>query len=230
MNEVDRIRATYERRKWRQKETTYSYFSPGNLFLVHERQRKELALLRRYGCASLREKRVLEIGCGTGGRMRELVLWGARPENLYGVDLIDERIREARQINPGIHYAVGNAERLEFEDKQFDLLLLSTCFTSILEKEMKVHVADEALRVLRDDGIILWYDFRYDNPWNPDVKGIGKRELRELFGNSNFHFTSVTLVPQIARRLAPTSWLTCELLARIPFLRTHYLVVITKRR
>ena len=52
----------------------------------------------------------------------------------------------------------------------------STCFTSILDQEMKKSIAREVLRVLKDEGIILWYDFRYNNPKNPDVKGIEKKK------------------------------------------------------
>jgi hypothetical protein len=38
----------------------------------------------------------------------------------------------------------------------------------------------------------------------------------------------VTLAPPIARRLAKWSWLACELLHVIPWLRTHDLVLIQK--
>lgn len=32
------------------------------------------------------------------------------------------------------------------------------------------------LIVLKNDGIVLWYDFRYNNPNNLDVKGIEKKK------------------------------------------------------
>ncbi len=229
MNEIERIRERYERRKRCNKEALYSCFEPGNLFLSHERQRKMLAMLKVQGCANLWQKRILEIGCGTGGCLRELVLWGANPDNLYGIDLLEDRIEEAHQINPNIHYTVGNAETLSFENNCFDIVLIATCFTSILAPEMKAQVAREALRVLREDGIVLWYDFRCNNPSNPDVRGIGRKEIIDLFGDNYFSFKSVTLAPPIARRLARVSWLACELLSKLPFLRTHYLVVVKKR-
>jgi len=95
---------------------------------------------------------------------------------------------------------------------------------------MKKDIAREIIRVLKDDGIVLWYDFRYNNPWNPDVKGVNKKEIIELFGDCDYYFSSVTLAPPIARAIAPVSRLICEVLVKIPFLRTHYLAVIKKKR
>ncbi len=36
------------------------------------------------------------------------------------------------------------------------------------------------LRVLKPNGIILWYDYFISKPTNPDVKGVGKREIKRL--------------------------------------------------
>ena len=88
----------------------------------------------------------------------------------------------------------------------------------------------DILRVVKIGGIILWYDFRFDNPWNPDVKGIEKKEIKELFGDCDYNFNLTTLLPPLTRRLVPLSLLACELLAKIPFLKTHYLVVIKKKQ
>ena len=228
MNEAALVKERYERRKTTEKKDLYSDFNPAALFVFQERQRKVLALLKRYGCEELKSKRILEIGCGEGRWLRDLIQWGATPDQLYGIDLLDYRITVAQDLNPNIHYATANAEQLDFPDKHFDIVLLATCLTSILDLEMRRRVTAEALRVLRDKGMVLWYDFRYDNPRNPDVKGINKREIIELFRSCTCHFTSVTLAPPIARLLAPISWLSCEMLAKMPFLKTHYLVVVTK--
>ena len=41
---------------------------------------------------------------------------------------------------------------------------------------MKQKVAAEMLRVVKPQGLILWYDFRYNNPRNSNVRGIGAAE------------------------------------------------------
>jgi len=228
MDEVEKIKERYERRK-RLPKDLYSIFNFGNLFIYQERERKTLELLSKYGLDSLTNKRTLDVGCGRGSFLRDFIQLGARPENLYGIDLLEENIKGARQINPNINFICGNAENLDFPDKNFDIVLQSTCFTSIFDIEMKKRIAGEMFRVLKDEGIILWYDFRYNNPKNPDVKGIEKKEIKALFPNCKYDFNLIILAPPIVRRLAPLSWFLCEILEIIPFLRTHYLVVISKK-
>ena len=51
---------------------------------------------------------------------------------------------------------------------------------------------------MKPDGIILWYDFIYNNPSNPDVKRVSKKEIINLFsGVDNIQFYKVTLAPPI---------------------------------
>jgi hypothetical protein len=51
----------------------YSWFNPGHVVLVQERERRLLGLLKRYGHESLQEKKIAEIGCGTGYWLREFI-------------------------------------------------------------------------------------------------------------------------------------------------------------
>lgn len=229
MDEIEEIRKRYEKRKSLPEKSRYSYFNSGNLFIIQGREKKILELLNKYGMNHLGDKKILDIGCGTGGWLRDFIQWGARPENLYGIDLLEDRIEEARKISPNINFICGNAEKLDFPDNNFDIVLQATCFTSIFDLEMKKNIAKEMLRTLKDEGIILWYDFRYNNPKNPDVKGIEIKEIRELFPNCQYDFNLITLAPPLVRRLAPQNWLLCEILGKIPLLRTHYLVIIKKK-
>ena len=72
-------------------------------------------------------------------------------------------------------------------------------------------------------------DYRFDNPFNPNVRGIGKREIMILFPDCRFDFKLINLNPIIARPLAEFSWTLCEILEKIPLLRTHWLVIIKKK-
>jgi ubiquinone/menaquinone biosynthesis C-methylase UbiE len=227
--EEARIRAVYARRQ--RGDVRYSWFSPGHLFIVQERERQLLALLRRRGFAPLATKKILEIGCGTGYWLREFIKWGARPENIVGVELLPDRVAEARKLCPAsVKIHCGSATRLAFPDATFDLILQSTVFTSVLAPDTKRQIAAEMFRVLTRDGLILWYDFHVNNPWNPHVRGVKKREIRQLFPGCGIELQRLTLVPVLARWLVPRSWLLAYLLGKIPLLCTHYLGVIRKRQ
>ena len=150
------------------------------------------------------------------------------PKNLFGIDLLPERTKKAQIISPNISVAQGNAEYIDFPDKLFDIVIQSTAFTSILEDKMKANIAKEMLRVLNNNGTIIWYDFRYNNPSNQDVRGIKKEEIKNLFPSCKCDFHRTTLIPPLARILAKLNWTTCHLLSLFPFLLSHYLVFIKK--
>lgn len=96
-------------------------------------------------------------------------------------------------------------------------------FSSILDPRMKQRIAQEILRVLRVGGAILWLDFFFNNPNNPDVRGVGRKEIRSLFPDCIAEVRRVNLAPPLVRLLAPRSWLLCDFLSGLAFLDTHYL-------
>ena len=177
--EESRIREVYSQRH---PGSVYSRFDPAHLFEMQERERYFLRLLAKSGCRALHKHKILEVGCGNGELLRDLIKWGARPENTFGIDLIPERILEARTLCPqGISIEAGNAAEINFPDKTFDLVFQSTVFTSVLDYQIKASIALEMLRVAKPDGIIFWYDFSVNNPLNKNVKGVRLREMRRLF-------------------------------------------------
>ena len=77
----------------------------------------------------------------------------------------------------------------------------------------------------RNSGIILWYDFRYDNPHNADVRGISKKEVKCLFPDAKkIFFFDVTLAPPLGRRVGRLY----GILNSLWFLRTHVVAVVYK--
>jgi SAM-dependent methyltransferase len=220
------IREAYARRDAEQRD---SWFNPGHLFMVQERERAVLQLLERNGFGRLDSTQVIEIGCGGRTWLRDFVKWGARPDHLTGVDLLPDRIAEARRTcPPGVTLLCANAAALEFADASFDIVLQATMFTSILDAALRRAVAAEMMRLVRPDGLMLWYDYHVDNPRNRDVRGVPKREIVELFPGCGIELRRVTLAPPIARAVAPYAHWACHLLQAVPLLRTHYLGVIRK--
>jgi len=222
-----RIREAYERRKASGR--SYSWFDAGHLFVIQELERCLLATLQRHGMAALDSKQILEVGCGNGHWLREFIKWGAQPENLAGIDLLPDRIAQASRLSaPGVLLTCGSASQLDFADGSFDIVLQATVFTSILDSELKMQLAREMIRVLKPNGVVLWYDFRFNNPRNPDVRGIERAEITRLFSGCRVVLERVTLAPPLSRALAPYSRLGVYLLSSIPWACSHYLGTIQK--
>ncbi|MGD8450996.1 MAG: class I SAM-dependent methyltransferase [Phycisphaerae bacterium] len=226
--EEARIRATYEQRKGLPQSRLYTALLPSALFAVQTRERTLLHLLRQHVHKPLSECRLLDVGCGAGGELSRLLPYGFSPDRLYGIDLIEERVERARRQNPRFEVVLGGASHLPWDDGFFDVVIQFTVFSSILDREVRRHVASEMVRVLAPGGIIVSYDMRITRPDNPDVTPIRKAELRELFSGLPICFRTTTLAPPLARRIANWSWILCELLYLLPPLRTHYLAVVQK--
>ena len=225
--EEARIRAAYARRK--EADARYSWFNPAYQFMVHQRERRLLGLLSERGLADLDRRTILEVGCGTGQWLRDFVKWGARPEKITGIDLLPDRVSKAQQLcPPGVRIQCVTAAQVPFESEEFDIVLQSTVFTSIIDRDLKRRIAAEMMRVVKPEGVIVWYDYHVNNPWNPDVRGIKRREIGSLFPRCRIELQRITLLPPLARRLAPYSFLACYFLEKVPLLCTHYLGIIRK--
>lgn len=226
--EINRIKQVYARRKSEISPQLYSFFNNANLFIIQGREREILKAFKQHNIASLKDKKILDIGCGTGGELRNFIRYGAVPENLYGVDLLSDRVDEAKKISPNINFKCGDASGIPYEDESFDIVMQFTVFTSILNKQMKQNIAKEMLRTLKPQGLILWYDYYMDNPKNKDVKGVKRKEIYELFPGCKIYLKHVTLAPPLTRVMAPYSVILCYLLEKMSFLCTHYLGIIKK--
>lgn len=226
-SEEARIRSVYAQRG---RLFRYSWFNQGHLFHIQALERNILSVLKARDLSLLHDKRILEIGCGQGQWLREFIKWGASPDNIMGIDVLPDRVAQAKRLSPqGVQIHCGNAAKLSFNNASFDLVLQFTVFSSILDMTVKEMLAREMLRVLKEDGFILWYDLCRNNPWNSDVRGLRKREVTHLFPDCRIDLHIVSLAPPLSRLLAPYSWLGCYALERIQLFNTHYLGVIQRK-
>ena|ERR1700693_6273809 len=223
--EEARISEIYAHRRKAISHERYSRFNPASLFHLQEIERRLLRSLASFGLTSLADKRILDVGCGSGQWLQTFLLWQARPESLCGIDLLSGTIAEAKhQLPVGVTLKVGSAARIDFVDQSFDLVSQFTVFSSILGDAMRRHAAGEMLRVTARGGYIVWFDLSVDNPFNRDVRGIGKAEIRELFPRTNIHFQGLTFVAPVARALPAL----CPILSAVRIFSTHYLAFIRK--
>jgi ubiquinone/menaquinone biosynthesis C-methylase UbiE len=199
------------------------------LMIRQQATRACIHVLHRAGLFPLANARIMDIGCGNGNWLLEFLQWGASPEKLSGIDLSAARIASAQHRLPSADLRTASATELPWEGASFDLVTQFTVFTSILDRQMQQQIAAEMQRVLKPGGSILWFDFRYSNPRNPNVRGIGRSEIKSLFPNCRIDFRSTVLAPPVADLAASLSWAVGEILHAVPVLRTHYAALITKK-
>lgn len=220
--EEARIRSVYAHRDQSGKRGLYAWSNPDVLLNIYRFHSVAAACLRRARLDNLSDVRVLDVGCGSGGWLRQLLAWGASAQNLHGIDLLSDRIDCARRLAPEIDHRVGSGWQLPFDNAAMNLVTAHTVFSSILDADARQSLAAEMVRVLAPRGCILIFDFRISHPRNRNTIGIRKSEIRRLFPGFQLHSRSLELAPPIARKIVPVAPVVALVLeALCPPLRTH---------
>ncbi len=227
--ELAAVAERYDRRKTRGQAGLYSPLDPSVFMAQQERERALIRWARESGLAPLREKTLLEIGCGSGGNLLTFLQLGFSPANLVGNELLEERCARARERLPAATRVVpGDAASLDLGAERFDVVFQSTVFTSLLDPEFQARLARRMFELAKPGGQVLWYDFTYDNPRNPDVRGVSLERVRALFPEGELHARRLTLAPPLARALCRVHPGLYTIANLVPFLRTHVLCWIRK--
>ena len=224
--ETDAVAERYARRAVADR---YSALRPDVWQTLHERQRALLALFTRLGWTDVSDKHLLEVGCGSGGNLLELLRLGFLPQHLSGVELLPERHAQARQVLPAaLVLHAGDALQLDLPAASQDAVFVSTVFSSLLDAAFQRRLASAMWGWVKPGGGVLWYDFTVNNPRNVDVRGVPLARVRTLFPEGRVQARRITLAPPIARAVTRIHPRFYTLFNALPPLRTHVLAWIAK--
>ena len=224
--EIDAVVQRYARRPAPDR---YSLLQPDVWQSVQERQRLTLRLFRRLGISDVTTLSALDVGCGAGGNLLELLRMGFRPERLAGLELLPERFAMARERLPAaVTLWQGDASIAPVEPGRWHIVSQSTVFSSLQDDAFQQRLADAMWSWLAPGGGVLWYDMARDNPRNPDVRGVPMQRVRALFPHAKVWQRRATLAPPLARALCRIHPALYSLFNALPPLRTHVLAWLEK--
>jgi ubiquinone/menaquinone biosynthesis C-methylase UbiE len=164
------------------------------------------------------------VGCGSAWFLQALVKRGADPGHLQGVDLLEQRIAEARRRLPDSRFELADARRLPFPEGSFDVVLMLTLLSSLPEASSVASALTEGRRVLAPGGTLLVYEPRVPNPLNRHTLFISRRMLTNGLRDDPEELR-LTLLPPLSRRLGRRTDRLYPRLARIGPLLTHRLSI-----
>lgn len=166
--EQARIRAVYQQWLARERIEAYAWHQADVLGQCAERQLVAGQMLATTLGSDLSRTRVVDVGCGSGGFLRQLVDWGADPTRLVGTEYQPERIALARlRSAPGLRWHLGD---LDFApDGSFELAVANTVFSSILDQRARARLAAAMWRCVMPGGWCMVFDLRYNNPCNAQI-------------------------------------------------------------
>jgi SAM-dependent methyltransferase len=198
----------------------YSLENPANRFMRTGLYNAiaELGIFR-----DVKDAKILEMGCGNGNVLDEFHERGAG--HLFGIDLLFWRLQQGRLKKNDFPFACADGQFSPFPADTFDVIVQFTVFSSILDDGLRRNMAEEMKRILKPNGVILWYDFIW-NPLNQQTRGIRLGEIKRLFTGMQVWARRETLAPPITRHLIHVSPSLCAYLARLKILNSHYLALI----
>lgn len=228
--EQERIRSVYQARRDGRLPAQYAWHRPEVLQQNAIRSRILATLLVDAVGSDLSSARILDVGCGSGSFLRQLISWGADPAKLTGTEFQQDRLDYARRHTAeGVRWHLGGLDIAP--TGSIDLVSAETVFSSILDVGLRRDLAAEMWRIVKPGGCCMVYDFRYNNPRNPNVNKITSAELRRYWPSDEIRYRTLLLAPPIARRMARVPHLATELLTAIlPVLRSHFFFVARKRK
>ena len=174
--------------------------------------------------------RVVDVGCGTGGFLRQLIDWGATPAHLLGTELQQDRLDLARsRTAPEVHWHCGPLTTLPAASA--DLVSANNVLSSVLDPDIRQRLAADMWRVLKPGGWCLVFDLRYNNRRNPHVRKLTRDELDTYWPGHRQQYETLLLAPPLGRPLAALPALVTEaLVALAPPLRSHFIYMAQKER
>ncbi|HEX4738060.1 MAG TPA: class I SAM-dependent methyltransferase [Allosphingosinicella sp.] len=100
----------------------------------------------------------IELGCGWGRNLHLFLELGIPARNIAGVDLIEDFIAFGQSQNPSLNIAAGDATRTSFPDGAFDIVLLHTVLSAILDRDIQSKLLVEARRLVKPGGLVFVFD------------------------------------------------------------------------
>lgn len=129
--------------------------------------------IRLFDLDAKKPLRILELGCGPGALAGALHRWYPTAE-ITAVDRDSEFIRFAKEHEPGVNFAEGDATALPFADNTFDVTISNTVAEHIEPSKFY----GEQLRVLKPGGICLVLSSRKGINISPGCTDFDEHETR----------------------------------------------------
>lgn len=104
---------------------------------------------------------VLDAGCGTGWHSKIL---SEKGHSIFGIDLSEKQIAQAKRNNPLCNFMVGDIRYLPFDDDTFDVSYTINTLHHLGSWRVQEKALRELARVTKKDGLIIVHEMNTNNP------------------------------------------------------------------
>ncbi|WP_168196408.1 class I SAM-dependent methyltransferase [Bdellovibrio sp. NC01] len=129
--------------------------------MAYTQQHHLVALFKKIGITSernLENKKILDVGAGSGVFSLLMYKLGATPQNFYACELNPVRFEKLRVLSPSSNNYLGDYCSLQNSNK-FDLIFLNAVLTSVVNFEVRAKIIKKCLDELEVDGSLFIFDY-----------------------------------------------------------------------
>jgi ubiquinone/menaquinone biosynthesis C-methylase UbiE len=153
-----------------------------------------IAQLRDHG-----SRRIADIACGTG-ILSDRIEREIQPDEIYGIDMSDGMLEQARARSNRVKWVRGPAEQLPFDDEALDAVVTTSAF-HFFDQPAALR---EFHRVLASGGMVAvsalstrqpLLQASSSNSWKPQ-HNASPTEMRSLFENAGFAVSDQHRIPR----------------------------------
>ncbi|MFW5758020.1 MAG: class I SAM-dependent methyltransferase [Bacteroidota bacterium] len=144
-------------------------------------------------------KKIIDLCCGTGNQLKYLQDKGF--DNLKGVDLSDNMLRQAYRNGLNGVCQKMDASNTDFADHEFDAAIMSFALHET-HAETARNIFIESKRIVRPDGKIIIVDYAFDKHTHPLGK-FATRAVEKFVGGDHYRnfkfFIKTSLLKEMTR-------------------------------
>jgi len=122
-------------------------------------------------------KKILDIGCGTGRIIQDLLDKGA---DITGVDVSTEMLKIAEKKFPNSNFVEADIRELPFKDNTFDIVICTFVIVHLKQVELE-GAFDEVYRILKPGGSFILTNINQKKAPKLKVKNIGEIVIKSYY-------------------------------------------------
>ena len=100
----------------------------------------------------------MDLGCGDGTWTRFFAELKGVTDDIYGIDLSNNRIKKAKLLNPNIKYFTDDIIDINIKNIKFDIITAIDVFSHLNTEEQIIRSLANIHNLLTENGLFLWYD------------------------------------------------------------------------
>ncbi len=150
---------------------------------------KSNRMFHDYFSFELKNKKLLDVGCGDGVDLKKLSIRGAK---IHGIDPSKEFIKAAQTNNPLGLFTEGVGEKLPFPENYFDVV---TSKWAMQTSPDVLKVLEEMARVLKKGGKLIYLSKHPLIQWHEKIRdyGHGSNYYQQMIVTSNIYDNKIIL-------------------------------------